>query len=163
MAVKRQQGGDPFGAGQVVEEEPEGGRGQAPLGVVDVAGPSMLPALRNGDQVLVRYGARLRPGAVVVARHPLRQNLLVVKRAVERRQGGWWLLSDNAFVEGDSRDFGAVPDELVLGRVLLRLRPDPAWLAPTGWLERVLRRRPLGRVPGLAARLGVFPRISPEM
>lgn len=164
MAVKRQHGGDPYRAGlNVVEEEPGGGRRTAPLGVVDVDGPSMVPTLRHGDQLLVRYGAALRPGAVVLARHPLRQNLLVVKRAVERREGGWWLLSDNSFVESDSRDFGPVPDELVLGRVLLRLRPDPAWLAPAGWLERVLRRRPLGMVPGLAARLGVFSRVSPEM
>ncbi|AXI79404.1 nickel-type superoxide dismutase maturation protease [Peterkaempfera bronchialis] len=164
MALKRQQGGDPYGAGPgVLEEEPEGGRGLAPLGVVDVAGPSMLPTLRDGDRLLVRYGAPLRPGAVVVARHPLRQNLLLVKRAVERRRDGWWLLSDNSFVEGDSRDFGAVPDELVLGRVLLRLRPNPVWLAPACWLERLLRRRPLGRVPGLAARFGVFTRVSPEM
>lgn len=164
MALRRRQDGDPYGAGLgVLEEEPEGGRGTAPLGLVDVSGPSMHPTLRHGDQVLVRYRAPLRPGAVVVARHPLRQNLLLVKRAVEHRRGGWWLLSDNPFAEGDSRDFGAVPDELVLGRVLLRLRPDPVWLAPAAWLERLLRCRPLGRVPGLATRLGVFTRISPEM
>ncbi|WP_079062608.1 nickel-type superoxide dismutase maturation protease [Peterkaempfera griseoplana] len=164
MALKRRQDGDPYGTGLgVLEEEPEGGRGTPPLGMVDVSGPSMNPTLNHGDQVLVRYGARLRPGAVVVARHPLRQNLLLVKRAVERRRGGWWLLSDNPFAEGDSRDFGTVPDELVLGRVLLRLRPHPVWLAPAGWLERLLRRRPLGSVPGLAARLGVFTRISAEM
>ncbi|MFF4649770.1 nickel-type superoxide dismutase maturation protease [Streptomyces sp. NPDC001380] len=123
----------------------------------------MLPTLRQGDRLLVRYGARLRPGAVVVARHPLRQDLLVVKRAAERRPGGWWLLSDNSFAEGDSRDFGTVPDELVLGRVLLRLGPSPAWLAPSPRLERLLRRLPPGAGPRVAARLGVLTRVSPEM
>ncbi|WP_280672369.1 MULTISPECIES: nickel-type superoxide dismutase maturation protease [unclassified Kitasatospora] len=128
-----------------------------------VAGPSMVPTLLHGDQLVVRYGARLRPGAVVLARHPLRQDLLVVKRATERRSGGWWLLSDNQFIESDSREYGAVPPELVLGRVLLRLRPRPVWLAPAGWLERLLCRPPLSRVPGLATRLGVFHRLSPEL
>ncbi|HEV7824490.1 MAG TPA: S24/S26 family peptidase, partial [Mycobacteriales bacterium] len=34
-----------------------------------VHGPSMVPALRHGDAVLVRPGsARIRPGDVVVAR-----------------------------------------------------------------------------------------------
>ncbi|GAA5010103.1 nickel-type superoxide dismutase maturation protease [Kitasatospora paranensis] len=99
--------------------------GLLPFGVIDVAGPSMRPTLRDGDQVVVRYGARIRPGAVVVVRHPLRQDLLVVKRAAERRRGGWWLLSDNPLVTTDSREFGVVPDDLVLGRVLLRYWPRP--------------------------------------
>ncbi|GAA2131785.1 hypothetical protein GCM10009760_05920 [Kitasatospora kazusensis] len=107
----------------------ERGRGGLlPLGVVDVAGPSMVPTLYEGDLVLVRYGGRITPGAVVLFRHPLRQDLLVVKRAVGRRPRGWWMLSDNQFVDSDSREYGAVPDDLVLGRVLLRLRPRPAWL-----------------------------------
>ncbi len=110
------------------EREDAGPGGLLPLGVVDVAGPSMVPTLYDGDLVLVRYGARIRPGAVVLFRHPLRQDLLVVKRAAERRGRGWWLLSDNHFVDTDSREFGAVPDDLVLGRVLLRIRPRPRWL-----------------------------------
>ncbi|MGV9264983.1 nickel-type superoxide dismutase maturation protease [Kitasatospora sp. NPDC003701] len=138
--------------------EPEGGTpgGGAPFGLIDVAGPSMVPTLREGDQLLVRYGARIRPGAVVVFRHPFQQDLLVVKRAVERRAKGWWLLSDNRPVDSDSRSYGAVPDELVLGRVLLRLRPRPAWLAPGRRLERLLLAGRPARVPGLARRLGVW-------
>lgn len=85
------------------------GGGLLPFGLMTVAGPSMVPTLLHGDRLVVRYGARLRPGAVVLARHPLRQDLLVVKRATERRSGGWWLLSDNQFVESDSREYGAVP------------------------------------------------------
>ncbi|MEV7777291.1 nickel-type superoxide dismutase maturation protease [Kitasatospora sp. NPDC088351] len=141
--------------------EPEGGTrgGAAPFGLIDVAGDSMVPTLREGDRLLVRYGARIRPGAVVVVRHPLQQDLLVVKRADGRRPKGWWLLSDNRLVDSDSRSYGAVPDELVLGRVLLRLRPRPAWLAPGRRLERLLLG-PLVRVPGLARRLGVW--VRPE-
>ncbi|MEU8923805.1 nickel-type superoxide dismutase maturation protease [Kitasatospora sp. NPDC048545] len=136
-----------------------GGRdrgGALPLGLVDVAGRSMVPTLHEGDRLLVRYGAPIRPGAVVLFRHPFQQDLLVVKRAAERRSGGWWLLSDNRPVDSDSRSYGAVPDDLVLGRVLLRLRPSPAWLAPGRRLERLLLAPRLARVPGLARRLGVW-------
>ncbi|MDH6123343.1 nickel-type superoxide dismutase maturation protease [Kitasatospora sp. GP82] len=137
--------------------------GQPPFGMIDVAGPSMRPTLLEGDQVLVRYGARIRPGAVVLFRHPLRQDLLVVKRAAGRRRGGWWLLSDNPLVLTDSREYGAVPDELVLGRVLLRLRPRPAWLAPSAALERALTYGPLARFGWLAARCGVYRPVSFEL
>ncbi|CAM5708591.1 Nickel-type superoxide dismutase maturation protease OS=Streptomyces albaduncus OX=68172 GN=FHS32_004801 PE=4 SV=1 [Streptomyces griseoloalbus] len=63
---------------------------------------------------------------MIVLRHPFQQDLLVVKRAAERRDGGWWVLGDNAFAGGDSTDYGVVPDELVLGRVRFRYRPRPA-------------------------------------
>ena len=48
--------------------------------------------------------------------------LLIVKRVVERREGGWWVRGDNPGVENDSREFGVVPDELVVARAWLRLR-----------------------------------------
>ncbi|WP_370093660.1 nickel-type superoxide dismutase maturation protease [Streptacidiphilus sp. MAP12-20] len=137
------------------QEPPEGGAVTGRFGVVVVDGPSMAPTLAHGDHLLCHYGARLRPGAVVVAQHPLRQDLLVVKRAVERRAYGWWLLSDNSAVESDSRDYGPVPDSLVLGRVLLRFSPKPAWLAPSTWWHPALRALPYG----FARRLGDFRRL----
>ncbi|WP_227025566.1 nickel-type superoxide dismutase maturation protease [Streptomyces tsukubensis] len=96
---------------------------RVPLGIAEVHGPSMVPTLRHGDQLLVRYGARVRAGDVVVLRHPFQQDLLVVKRAVERRDGGWWVLGDNPYAGGDSTDYGAVPEDLILARVLGRYRP----------------------------------------
>jgi nickel-type superoxide dismutase maturation protease len=120
-----------------------------PLGWAVVQGPSMVPTLRDGDRLLVRYGAAVRPGDVVVARHPFQQDLLVVKRAAQRRDGGWWLLGDNPYVPNDSREFGAVPDDFVLGRVLARYRPRrgyssaPAWLL--GAVRPVLAERSLSR------------------
>ncbi len=106
-----------------LSQESERGRSAAPFGVAEVTGPSMVPTLYHGDRLLVHYGARVRPGDVVVLRHPFQQDLLVVKRAAERREGGWWVLADNAFAGGDSTDYGVVPDELILGRVRLRVRP----------------------------------------
>ncbi|MFF4389938.1 nickel-type superoxide dismutase maturation protease [Streptomyces sp. NPDC001552] len=101
------------------------GRPRKQFGVVDVTGASMVPTLLNGDQLVVRYGAAVRPGNVVVLRHPLQQDLLVVKRAVERRPGGaWWVLGDNPYNEtGDSTVYGPVTAELVLATAVLRFRP----------------------------------------
>lgn len=93
-----------------------------PLGVALVSGASMVPTYYAGDRLLVRYGGRVRAGDVVLARDPRLPERILVKRAARREAGGWWLLADNPYAPGDSRQFGAVPDDLVLGRVLLRLR-----------------------------------------
>ncbi|MET9510179.1 nickel-type superoxide dismutase maturation protease [Streptomyces flavidovirens] len=96
----------------------------AMFGVAEVTGLSMVPTLLHRDQLLVHYGAQLRVGDVAVLRHPLQQDLLIVKRLVDRRDGGWWVLGDNPDAEVvDSRAFGVVPAELVLGRVRARYRP----------------------------------------
>lgn len=88
---------------------------------VEVSGESMLPALRPGDRLLVRRGGVPVPGCVVVARHPVKPETLIVKRVTHRDGDGWWLESDNQRASGrqDSWDFGAVPDDLVVGRAVL--------------------------------------------
>ena len=106
-----------------LSQDVERGRALLPFGVAEVTGPSMVPTLHHGDQLVVQYGARIRPGDVVVLRHPFQQDLLVVKRAAERREGGWWVLGDNAYAGGDSTDYGTVPEDLVLGKVRFRYRP----------------------------------------
>ena len=106
-----------------LSQDVERGRALLPFGVAEVTGPSMVPTLHHGDRLVVQYGARIRPGDVVVLRHPFQQDLLVVKRAAERREGGWWVLGDNPYAGGDSTDYGTVPEDLVLGRVRFRYRP----------------------------------------
>jgi nickel-type superoxide dismutase maturation protease len=92
-----------------------------PLTRVAVAERSMEPALRPGDWLLVRRTRRIRAGQIVLARHPGRPDLLIVKRAAREVQGGWWLESDNADAGAvDSRRFGPVPGPLIEGRVLVR-------------------------------------------
>jgi nickel-type superoxide dismutase maturation protease len=100
-----------------------------PLWRVAVAERSMEPALYPGDWIVVRRTMvpgrplRLRPGQLVVARHPDRPALLIVKRAARRDGDRWWLASDNAAAGAvDSHAFGAVPASLIEGRVLLRYR-----------------------------------------
>ena len=49
--------------------------------------------------------------------------MLLVKRAAWRERDGWWLVADNPVAGGvDSWTFGAIPDGLIEGRVLLRYR-----------------------------------------
>ena len=100
-----------------------------PLWRVAVAERSMEPALRPGDWLLVRRAlrpgrpVRVRAGQLVVARHPERPALLLVKRAARREPGGWWLSADNPGPGvADSGGFGLVPPGLIEGRVLLRYR-----------------------------------------
>ena len=100
-----------------------------PLTRVAVAERSMEPALRPGDWLLVRRTRRVRAGQIVVARHPGRPDLLIVKRVAHRvPDGGWWLESDNPDAGAvDSRRFGPVPGSLIEGRVLARYwRPRDA-------------------------------------
>lgn len=126
-----------------LSQEIERGRWVLPFGAAEVTGPSMVPTLHHGDLLVVHYGARLRPGDVVVLRHPFQQDLLVVKRAAERRGDGWWVLGDNAYAGGDSTDYGTVPVDLVLGKVRLRYRPlTPGRRSPLAlarWLVSAVR------------------------
>ena len=90
----------------------------------------MQPALQPGDWLLVlrpvRAGRplRIRRGQMVIVRHPGRPGMLLVKRAARRDEKGWWLESDNPGAGAvDSRHFGVIRHELVVGRVLLRYWP----------------------------------------
>jgi phage repressor protein C with HTH and peptisase S24 domain len=93
------------------------------LGVAVVHGRSMLPTLREGDRLLVLHGGRPRAGRAVVVRLP--DGVVAVKRAVRRQGEGWWVESDNAAEGVDSRAVGALADDQVLARVLLRIWPRP--------------------------------------
>lgn len=87
---------------------------------VDVSGPSMVPTLRHGDVLIVRYGSPVRAGDIVLARFRTMPARLVVKRAVRRQDDGWWLGSDNVFAGGDSENHGVAD---VLAKVVVRVRP----------------------------------------
>jgi nickel-type superoxide dismutase maturation protease len=97
-----------------------------------VTGPSMAPALRHGDQILVRFGApkATRVGTVVVVALPDRP--LAVKRVVRVGDGGdVWVEGDNPLASTDSRALGALPADAVVGRVLLRIWPRPGHVPPS--------------------------------
>ncbi len=82
----------------------------------------MAPALRDGDWVVVRRTRRVRPGDVIAAPDPRDPRRILVKRIAGTDGTGWLLAGDNPQQSTDSRAFGAVPRESVLGRVLFRYR-----------------------------------------
>jgi hypothetical protein len=97
---------------------------------VAVRGPSMSPTLSDGDVVLARFGARVRPGDVVLVEWASRPGQLSVKRAVRAEAGGWWVRGDNSFGTTDSGDLGPARAVAV---VRMRLRPRPGRLRPDPW------------------------------
>ncbi|HVF21386.1 MAG TPA: S26 family signal peptidase [Mycobacteriales bacterium] len=89
-------------------------------GRVVVSGVSMLPVLAPGDHLLVQWGRQPRPGRIVVVR---RGGRLDVKRAIRVTDEAWWVEGDNGAASTDSREYGAVPVDDILGVVHLRYRP----------------------------------------
>ncbi len=92
-----------------------------PFGLATVTGRSMEPTLYEGDRLLVHYGVPARVGSLVVVRLPDRP--VAVKRLARAVEGGWWVERDNPGEGVDSWLVGAVADEDVLGRVVLRWWP----------------------------------------
>lgn len=80
----------------------------------------MEPTLRAGQVVLVDERAVPTTGDVVVAVHPRRAGLKIIKRMADGSTGaGWVLASDNAAEPNseDSRTFGPVASSAIIGRV----------------------------------------------
>ncbi len=86
---------------------------------------SMLPTLRSGEDILVvpvSQSTKFSLGDIVVCLHPLTPNLRLVKRISETFfDGSCYVLSDNPVEGSDSRSFGVVGRELIVGRVTSRL------------------------------------------
>jgi hypothetical protein len=112
---------------------------------VQVEGYSMTPSLLPGDWLLVRHGATVRTGQIVLGEFRSRPDLLVIKRVAESAGDDWLLASDNAEGGSDSRHYGPA-----------RVLAVAVWHWPTGRLPatgltgRLNRLRHLigGRPPG---------------
>jgi nickel-type superoxide dismutase maturation protease len=89
-----------------------------------IEGESMAPSLQADDRVIVnklayKFSAP-RPGDLVVLYDPRSQDRLILKR-IERAEGARWrVLGDNQEASTDSRSFGAVSKEQIVGKVWFR-------------------------------------------
>jgi nickel-type superoxide dismutase maturation protease len=89
-----------------------------------VAGLSMQPLLHPGEEVLINpqaYRTALpQPGDLVVAEHPHQPGLKLIKWVVSVEPGGCFLKGLNETASTDSRSFGLVPPQKLLGQVVCR-------------------------------------------
>lgn len=91
---------------------------------VRVDGASMQPLLNSAAELLYAPYTRRAPapGDIVVARHPFRTDVLLLKIITSLTASGECLLHGlNRAESTDSRTFGAVPRQLILGRITSRL------------------------------------------
>lgn len=87
----------------------------------------MFPLLKPGDDILIDIKAyrRCLPeiGDLVVAEHPHCQNLKIIKRvAFVDENGDCFLVGENKEESSDSRSFGFVSSQKIIGRVTSKFR-----------------------------------------
>ena len=89
-----------------------------------IVGNSMVPLLLPGTEVLIDPRAYRhsppQPGDLVVAYHPHQPGLRVIKWVVYVAPEGCFLKGINTAASSDSREFGLVPCDRVLGQVICR-------------------------------------------
>jgi nickel-type superoxide dismutase maturation protease len=96
-----------------------------PIVRYEVEGASMAPSFVAGERLLINkaaywFGRSPRAGDVVVARDPREPERLILKRIAGEHVGGWRVEGDNAAASTDSREFGAVSRDLIVGKVVGR-------------------------------------------
>jgi nickel-type superoxide dismutase maturation protease len=90
-----------------------------------VEGESMTPELAPGERVVVNRAAywfrKPKAGDLVVLRDPTQHNRLLIKR-IDRPagEGAWLVLGANERASTDSRHFGPVGRELLVGKLWFR-------------------------------------------
>lgn len=95
---------------------------------VAVSGASMSPTLHDGDYLVVDCDAyRDTPpavGDIVLVEDPRVPGRELLKRIAQADdERGYWVLGDNPSASTDSRTFGWVSPDAILGRVTLRYWP----------------------------------------
>ncbi len=89
-----------------------------------VTGASMAPAFFAGDHLLIRRRSRWpEVGEVVVVADP-RSGEPILKRVQQVGPDGIDVRGDNSAASTDSRHFGVLPHEAVLGTVIRRYRRE---------------------------------------
>lgn len=88
-----------------------------------VEGNSMSPTLSSGDAVLIDPNAEAKIGDMVLVNHPYKTSVTILKRVSEiGANGNLMLTGDNPAESTDSRTFGAVSIECLIGKVVCRLK-----------------------------------------
>lgn len=91
------------------------------LGTVAVAGNSMAPTYLPGDWLLVKWGSSFAAGDTVVIERGERPGIFLIKRYLRDVDGKCWVEGDSD-ESTDSREWGAIPKEEIVAKVLTRIR-----------------------------------------
>lgn len=78
----------------------------------------MLPKLKDGDKVLVKLQESYQIGDIVVAQHPFKQSVVLIKRIGEIDESSAFLVGDNPSESTDSRTLGRISKKDILGKVV---------------------------------------------
>ena len=71
---------------------------------------------------MVRWGGHFEVGEVVVVEREVHPGVFLIKRLVRIESEKYWVEGDNKSVSTDSRQWGAIHGEEILGKVLFRFR-----------------------------------------
>ncbi len=83
----------------------------------------MLPTLKTGDAVLINPQANVAKGDIVLAKHPFKESVKILKRIGEISEDGkFFLIGDNKDESSDSRNFSAISASEILGKAVCRLK-----------------------------------------
>lgn len=89
---------------------------------IAIEGDSMHPTLKTGDRILVEKNSAIGVGDIVVAHHPFKTSVKIVKRISSiETDGSISLIGDNPNESSDSRGFGSIKRSDVIGKVVARL------------------------------------------
>ena len=80
-------------------------------------GMSMLPTLEPQVSVFVDTRKEPKVGDIVVFIHPSQSDMILIKRLSKISDQGLWLIGDNPMHSTDSRDFGWIATDLLIGVV----------------------------------------------
>jgi nickel-type superoxide dismutase maturation protease len=90
-----------------------------PFRIFRVADRSMEPSVEGGSYVLVNCWVKeFAPGDIVVLKPP-KYDMTLLKRVSKVDEGMVSVIGDNKKLSVDSRKFGPVPQNAVIGKVLL--------------------------------------------
>lgn len=85
----------------------------------------MFPTLKDGDAILINRTAKVRAGDIILANHPFRKSVKILKRVKDfTDKGDLFLVGDNPPESTDSRAFGAVPIKYLIGKATCRLKQN---------------------------------------
>jgi nickel-type superoxide dismutase maturation protease len=88
-----------------------------------VEGNSMFPEFNDGDEVLVKTYKSYNVKDVVLAAHPFKKSVKIIKRIDQISDvGEFFLLGDNLNESTDSRTLGFFSHDQILGKVIKKLK-----------------------------------------